>query len=556
MRRLRSVFLITGVLLIATILRFWQLGAVPVSPDWDEVSLGYNAYSILKTGRDEYGSVLPLSFRSYDDYKPPLYVYLTVPSVAVFGLSVFAVRLPSALFGVLAVLGTYLLVALLVRHAWEDQSKTVMGVSPGMAGALPILASLFMAISPWHIQFSRIAFEANVGLTINIWAAYFFIRGLYDRRGLVIGFVLFALAFYAYHSERVFVPTLVVLLCILFKKQLLENKKYVMTASCFGLIVLLPLVPVFLNKNSLMRLQGTSSFREQTQLLSVNIQKLEYDKSHNYVLGELFDNRRIEYAKTIVRGYLIHFSPKWLFITGDHERHHAPGMGLLYIWELPFILIGIYQLLRVRKPTNLLFLGWFVLAPVAASPTTQLPHAIRTLVFLPSFQVFSAIGVLSMFEYIKNHRPIVKIPFIVALTAVIIGMGMYYVHMYFVHMNAEYSQYWQYGYKQAVEYAEAHTDEYTKIVVSTDLEQPYMFFLFFSKHDPQKYLAQGGTVSGSFDEKFNRFNKYVFREIDWSNEVKNGTILYIGTPGEIAHGTKANITYVDGTPAIHITDRE
>ena len=293
-----------------------------------------------------------------------------------------------------------------------------------------------------------------------------------------MGCVLFMLALYAYHSERIFVPTLIVFLSIIYRKQLANNKKSVVTALVLGFIMLLPLVPVLLDKNTLMRLKGTSSFREQTELLSVNIQKLEYDKAHNYVLGQLFDNRRIEYAKTVIRGYLIHFSPKWLFITGDHERHHAPGMGLLYIWELPFILIGIYQLLRVRKPTNLLFLGWLAIAPVAASPTTQLPHAIRTLVFLPSFQVFSAIGVLSVFEYIKHHRPIVKIPFIAVSTAMIIGMGMYYLHMYFVHMNAEYSQYWQYGYKQAVEYAEAHTDEYTKIVVSTDLEQPYMFFLF------------------------------------------------------------------------------
>ncbi len=540
MKRLYIVILVAGIILFAIILRFWQLGAVPVSPDWDEASLGYNAYSILKTGRDEYGSFLPLSFRSFDDYKPPLYVYLTVPSVAVFGLSVFAVRFPSAVMGVLAVLGTYFLVKELFKKS----------------DYLPLLSAAFLAISPWHIQFSRIAFEANIGLTMNIWASYFFLRGMYLRRGLFVSSILFALALYAYHSERIFVPSLVIFLCILYRKQLLEIKKAVAIALIAGMIVLLPLIPVLFNKNALMRLKGTSSFREQTELLSVNIKKLEYDTAHNYVIGELFDNRRIEFAKTIIRGYLIHLSPKWLFVTGDHERHHAPGMGLLYFWELPFILIGMYQLLREKKPSNLFFLGWFALAPIAASPTTQLPHAIRTLVFLPSFQVFSAIGVLSVYEYMKIHKPAVKLPITALLLASIAGMFLYYIHMYFVHMNIEYSKYWQYGYKQAVDYAEAHRDEYKKIVVSTDLEQPYIFFLFYSTYDPKKYLAQGGTISGSFDEKYNHFETYEFRKIDWPNEKRDGSVLYIGTPEEIVHGTKANIKYLDGTPAIHITDRE
>ncbi len=547
MKRLYTVGILTSILLLSGFLRLWQLGAVPVSPDWDEVSIGYNAYSILRTGRDEYGTFLPLTFRSFDDYKPPMYVYLTVPSVAVFGLNVFAVRLPSAIFGILAVLGTYFLVVELLKSQ-----------------SIALLSTMLLAISPWHIQFSRIAFEANIGLTINIWAVYFFLRGIYYRRGLMISFVLFALALYTYHSERIFVPSLVLLLCILYRNQLLKNKKTLAVSFLLGFIVVLPLVPVLFSRNALMRLKGTSSFREQTQLLAVNIQKLEYDKAHNYFIGQIFDNRRIEFVKTILRGYLIHFSPKWLFVTGDHERHHAPGMGLLYFWELPFIFIGIFQLLRVKKSSSLILLGWFILAPIAASPTTQLPHAIRTLVFLPTFQIFTAIGMLQFASRVKHHVSERKIRYSKIILALIFTFHfslftlnfMYYLHMYFVHMNVEYSRYWQYGYKQAVEYAEARSTEYKKIVVSTDLEQPYIFFLFYSKYDPRKYLAQGGTLSGSFDEKYNRFKTYEFRKIDWPNEKRDGSVLYIGTPDEIVHGTKANITYLDGTPAINITDRE
>jgi len=95
------ILLIFGVALFA---RFYKLSQHPVSLSMDEVSIGYNAYSILKTGRDEWGQSFPLAFRSVGDYKPPVNIYLTVPSIAFFGLTEFAVRAPVALLGSLSVI--------------------------------------------------------------------------------------------------------------------------------------------------------------------------------------------------------------------------------------------------------------------------------------------------------------------------------------------------------------------------------------------------------------------------------------------------------------------
>jgi prepilin-type processing-associated H-X9-DG protein len=348
-----------------------------------------------------------------------------------------------------------------------------------------------------------------------------------------------------------------VFLIIIYRKQIiLYKKRSLLLAGIVGILVLSPLIPSLLSKEAVTRLKGTSSFREQTVLLSNSIIKLEYDRIRGDKIGEIFDNRRVDYIKTILRGYLVHFSPNWLFITGDLYRHQAPDMGLLYFWEAPFILIGIFQLIRKKARENIFFIGWVLLAPIAASPTTPVPHAIRTLVFLPSFHVFCAMGLISVFSFLYKRSVKWTIPLTVGIVVIIIGYFIYYVHMYFIHTNIEYSRYWYYGYRQAVEYSEAHKGEYKKIVVSTDLEQPYMFFLFFSKYDPNKYLKQGGTVSGNFDEEFNHFDKYEFRKINWQNEKRDGSVLYIGTPDEIAHGTKANIMYLDGSPAIRITDRE
>lgn len=514
------------ILLAAAALRFWQLGAVPVSPDWDEAALGYNAYSILKTGRDEFGIFLPRVLRSFDDFKPPLYAYLAIPSVAAFGLEVWAVRLPSAIFGVLAVLGTYLLILELTRNK-----------------RLALLSSFFLAVSPWHLQFSRIAFEANIGLTITIWAAYAFLRGLSSSKWLSASAFLFGLGMYAYHSQRIFLPLLGLVLFFTYKKELLSNRRKLITAIVIGIITVLPLLPVLVNPKSLTRLSGTSVLADKTGLLMRSVAKLQDDAAAGNPLGIVFDNRRVVYMQKLAEGYLSHFSFKWLFLTGDNSRHHAPDMGLLYLVELPFLLWGIFLVWKRRDRASRILLLWFLIAPVAASPTSETPHAIRTLVFLPVLQVFVATGLLALWN---------KSRFISILWGLTFAASIaFYLHMYFVHMNVEYSRFWQYGYREAASYAIAHKSEYKKIVVSTKLEQPHMFFLFFTKYDPATYLAEGGTASGGFAEWRNRFDIFEFRPIpDWAAESRDGTTLYIGTPQEILTGPIHSVFYLNGEEAI------
>lgn len=536
---------------IAAALRFWQLGAVPASPDWDEAALGYNAYSIIQTGKDEYGSPYPLSLRSFDDYKPPLYMYLTIPFVAALGLEPWVVRLPSAVFGTATVAAVCFLV-------YELLTVFAVGKKDDRA-KLSLIVMALLALSPWHIQFSRIAFEANIGLTLNVFGLLFFFLGLKRGYLLSITAILFGLGLYAYHSERIFLPAMVVLLAVLFRKELWEKRTWVGMALVAGCITVAPLVPVFMNKTTLTRLQGTSSLADQTALLSRSVVKLEEDARNGNPLGVIFDNRRLVWARTVTAGYLSHFSMRWLFLTGDNPRHHAPDMGLLYLVELPFLLWGMYKVGVMGGRFAAFVFGWFLIAPIAAAPTTGVPHAIRTLVFLPTFQIFTAFG---FFQVINDLRLTIhdrnrakRLLFGYFVIFVVLLNVVYYLHMYFNHMNREYSLSWQYGYKQAVEYVKETGNKYTSVVVSTKLEQPHMFFLFYLKYDPKKYLAEGGTASGGFAEYRNKFDKYVFRTIDWDKEVKDGKTLYIGTPGEIPVANLETIHYLDGTEAMRIADK-
>ncbi|MCX8009234.1 MAG: hypothetical protein N3A54_06090 [Patescibacteria group bacterium] len=541
MKNFIHIIVFLSIIFFAVFLRFYKLGEVPVGPNWDEAALGYNAYSILKTGKDEYGERFPLSLRSYDDYKPPLYMYLTVPSVALFDLNLWSTRLPAAVNGVIAVIGVFFLIKTL--SVYNSVLKRMRW--------LPYFSAFFLAISPWHVHFSRVAFEANIGVTLNIWGVTFLLLGLKRSIMAGIGGCLFGLSLYAYHSQRIFMPLLVILFFVIFLFHI-ENKKRFFITFCIAFsLVVLPLIPVFMNPNTLTRFRGTSSIADTTGLLKNTVQRLERNKESNNFLGLVLDNRRFVYAKTILDGYLSHFSLRWLFIDGDNARHHAPGMGLLYHVELPLIFVGLLFLIRYGKRIAIFVLGWMVIAPIAASPTTELPHAIRTLVFLPTFQILSAIGILFVFSFSRFLLKPFRLGFFIIVAFVGFLNFSYFLSSYFVQQNYEYSKFWQYGYKQVVDYVIRHYNQYRTIIVSTKLEQPHMFFLFHLRYDPALYLAQGGTASGGFAETRNAFDKFQFRPIHWEREIKDGSILYIGSPSEIPNSIHT-IYYLDGQEAIHI----
>ena len=291
MRKNLNKILLALIILVALILRLWLLGNVPPSPDWDEAALGWNAYSIMQTGKDEYGKNLPVILRSFDDYKPALYAYLIITFIDIFGLTTFSVRLPGAIFGIIAVIATYFLVKELF-----DKQKYKEHVS--------LLSAFFLAISPWHLQFSRIAFEAQVGLSMNILSILFFLKGFKNRLFLIPGVVFASASIYVYQSEKVYLPILFVVLGLIFFKEILKIPKiWLFGTIILGLILITPMIHGLISdKNALFRAKGVSVFSDQTKFLMKNAQKYAEDKKNNDFLGIIVDNRRIEYTKAIISG--------------------------------------------------------------------------------------------------------------------------------------------------------------------------------------------------------------------------------------------------------------
>lgn len=545
---MKKEYLLLIIVGIAILLRFIFLGRVPISPDWDEAALGYNAYSIMETGRDEYGKFLPIVLRSFDDYKPGLYAYFIIPFIKLFGLAVFSVRFPSALFGSLTVIATFYIVRYLFYSNKEKDT-------------LALIATFLLAISPWHLQFSRIGFESNVGLAFNVFAILFFLMGLRKQKFLFLSVALMVLNFYIYQSEKVFTPLIVFALLIIFRQEIASiSKKLLLSCALFGFVILIPfMVYTATNNEAFARAKGVSIFSDQTNYLKNNVLRIQQDKTSRDYIGLILDNRRIEYAKSIFSGYMSHFDLNWLFLKGDISRHHAPGMGLLYVWELPFLLVGFYSLLfgNYSKKSKLLIFSWFFLAPIPASITSGVPHAVRTLNFLPTFQIFTALGLFAAFTSISKTK--IKYVIFTLYVLFFIFNISYYLDQYFIQQNYFNAPDWQYGYQETAANVKKIESKYKKIVVSNKppLDQSYMFFLFYLKYPPKKYQEETVGASGGFKEN-HHFEKYEFRPINWDSEKKDGQALFVGIPGDFPNDTPLlyNTYYPNGNNAIEIVNKK
>lgn len=527
---MRYKFTLFLIFLLGFILCFYKLGYDPVSMDWDEVSLGYNAYSILKTGRDEYGNFMPLQFRSFGDYKPPLYVYLTVPIVKIFGLTDFATRLPSAVAGFLTVVVVYFLIGELF---------------PLIGKKYRLLGTFIFAISPWHLQFSRVAFEANVGLFWFTFGTYLFLKAQNNKLFYIFSSLSFVLSIYSYHSLRLISPIFVIGLSVLYLNNILKNKKIVIISGILTVFLLLPLV--FLLKEGVGVASRFSSVSNATpEALAESIKRMEYDIQREDKLGVVLNNRRVVYFFNTVKGYFDHWNPSFLFTQGDPPgRHHAPDMGMLYFIELPLVLIGFYSLIfDFKNRGKYVLLLWFFIAPIASALTTGTPHAVRALFFLPAYQIITMLGI----------RKIYSLSFLTPLLVFLYTVSIYYyLDMYYIQSPIEQAADWQYGYKQVVDSINDVKTGNEKVIVTYRYDQPYIFFLFYNKIDPTWYQSQwqGGEI-----ERFNRsFGDYVFRNIDWEQDQNIQNTILVGTPGEIpvtANSMIKEIKYPNGEVAFRI----
>lgn len=499
MRRKVLIATLAAVFFTGLILRTIWLGKRPVGFTWDEAALGYTAYSLLKTGRDEYGKALPVVLKSFGDYKPGLYAYFAVPWVATVGLTELATRMPSAIAGSLLLVVVYLLAKEVVgrRAAWWS--------------------SLIMTFNPWSIHFSRGAWEANIALLLTTLGVVLFLKKKYFVSALFLG-----LTFWTYHGAKMFTPLLILVLIRTFRPavRLLYRPAMVL------LVLLIPIVVGIGSQSGRLKVFSVFSYRRSAETIS-QISRQDNVQSKNW-LFYAFHSEIYDQFRGIVQRYTNHFSPYFLFVAGDwtNGRHLVPYYGYFHWPELALIVLGAYVLVKRGQPTQALIWWWLLLAPVPAALSRDLVSGVRSLPMFVPLTIIAGVGLATL----ADRKWLVGI-----WVLVMVFFVTYFADLYLVHSPFFTSVDWLAAYKPAWQIVKAQADNYQRVVFTDQLGQPYIFGLFYLQVDPAKYQTQARLIEDQQGDvgRVKSFERYEFRPIYWPADRGLTSTLFVGGEYEL-----------------------
>ena len=534
---------------LGAVLRLFNLVSLPPSLNWDEVSHGYNAYSILKTGKDQWGELLPIfNFRAYGDYPLPLNLYLTIPFIAVLGLSEFAIRLPHALLGVGTIIATYYF----VRGFTKKEN-------------LALLASLLVSVDPWTLFTSRFVLQSNISVFLLASSGAFFFNREKKKFFLPLAILLLGLTLYSYHTTRIVSPLILISTFAIYWKEVKLN--YLSIA----IIILLFVPGIYALMRPEARARSGVVFLLNESASNKIVSLRQQSKLPDFT-KRLFYNKATYFAWNFGGNYLDYFSPEFLFFKGGTQyQFSVPGFGVLNIASLPFFYIGLLWLVKKAKDEKdfQLVAAWLFLAPIPASITVDKFAVLRSTPMLPIPELLSALGFFITLSYLKKIKWVLIVVYFIALAYSLETYMAKYVGDY----TKNYSWSWQYGYKQIVNYAKENYDKYDKIIVTKKYGEPHEFFLFFLAYDPAKY-QDGPAVVRFYQSNWwwvDHFDKFWFVN-DWQvrdlvTESKqiidciNTKCLLITSPGNYPSGpptgevnwSKINeVNFLDGKRSFEI----
>lgn len=557
--KIRRILLVL-ILALAAILRIWKLDFVPVSLFGDELDVGYHAYSILKTGRDYTSNFALFYLNSLADKKAPLYAYLTVPSVAVFGISPLGVRLPAAFFGILGILFFYLLVEL-----WTKNKN------------IALLGALVLAFSPWDIHYSRWGFEGTLMLFLFLAGFYALLRSFNNNKFIIISAISFSLAFYAYHSAKIFLPLILVTALIIWWKQIREiSKKYLLVASLVFIVLVGPLAINSIFGTSAERFGSLSIFNDP-----VNEGEMGRDRSMDAQMGfgysRLFHNKVTLIFSKITDNYLESLSTQFLFIRGDTNlRHSVLQNGEFYKYQFLLLILGLifFAIKPMSGKYKTSIIAWVLLAPLPSIITTGGGnHASRLLFLLPPLIFFITFGIYHSYFYLgKRFRNI----YILILAIVFIASFIFYQHNFWVHYPWDSEKWWHAGAREAIQSVVSESNKYDKVIISGANEPPLIFFLAWSEYPPESFQKKYPLVKEDVPGfgSISKLDKYYFPPIGQGFDLYSlGSVLppktlYLATfkeinldlirePERVPQDIKLikSITYPSGAPAFYLFEK-
>lgn len=481
------------ILILGSILRLGFLGSIQAGFFRDEAAIAYNAFSIWNTGADEYGMRLPLVFRSFEVFFLPLYIYMSSLFMGILGPTVFASRLLSAVSGVVAIYFVYLI----GKKIWSEK--------------VGLISAFLLAISPWHIFYSRGTFEGNLALTLFIAGFYFwiFFTEKYNKKYFLISGILFCLSMYSYQAERLVVPLFAIVALFYNFKQIWARKTELILSLVIFLIIIAPLLSLSFKAGGYHRAIGVSVFSQD---------RMPSGWIEGYGKNFFVNNVNFLRFKEILSLYVAYFSPRNLFVDSDYNRQRASvGFSVFYPATILGLVFGVYKLLKSQNQKEKLISAWILLAPIPAALTGDPFHTYRSLLLYAPLTLLSGYG----FYFLLNTNKTRWLLFF--------GISAYYLSTFiysYVFLNqAARARDWDYGYKEIVGFVKS-LPENTNVVIDDPWTEAYIHFLYFGKVDPQEYqkeVLKLGDLNSYYytnpDEiRPEKIKNVEFRKVSWPTE--------------------------------------
>ncbi len=479
----KTLFFVVAIIALSACLQLYKLTTYPIGFHVDEVRIGNAAWSFAQTGKDFWGHPLAFYYDTFGDNRPTGLIYLTIPFVALLGLTEFAVRLPSAVFSILTVPAIMYCTYLLFRK--KD---------------IALASGFFLGTSPWLVILGRSTSESIISLFLFILSFTCFIKASQTnrRKFLTYGTIFASLSFLFYHSPRVFVPMFlgISIPVLFFKSKLFLSSiiHWVLMLAVVGILVLV--VP-----GGMGRIKQTA-FLTGPEVTDKITKQLQEEGPNKILQARIFHNKGIIAATVFVQNYMRHFSGDFLFFDGGKPlRYNAEDFGLLYIVTAPFLLLGLLVIVHEKK-SGILLLSWILLSPVVAAATAGFqPNVQRGVFLLPALTTLTGIGFCT---FLKWKQTLTKRAVLALFSIALLCNGAIFFHQYTIHRTGLHKNERDVNNTLLAKYiASIYKQKNQNIIVATRLVPTYEHVLFYKGFDPKAFQTLGdvrGKMMWSFGQ--------------------------------------------------------
>lgn len=409
-QRLKQKYILLFILAIAIFFRCWQLNSIPPGLYHDEAINGNEA--IFDPGK---------IFYPENNGREGLFVNLITLSFSILGISIWSLRIVSAIIGVLTVWGLYLLTKELFSSTTSYKLQ---------ATNIAFLSSFFLAVSFWHTNLSRIGFRTILVPFILVFSFYFLVKGFRTQKTsyFITAGIFFGLGFYTYAAFRLAALLLIAVLLLwgfIYKKQNLE-KKFLLFTAYYLLSIVIVVLPIGIHF-----LQNPQYFIGRASQVSI------------------FSQPNI--LKSFGESLISHLG--MFNVYGDWNwRHNVSESPQLLLPVGLLFLIGFFISIKesknsIRKKNYLplvihcSLLSWFFIMLLPGILTYEgIPHALRAIGTIPVVYIFAGLGSWQAYRWlnqnIKNKSLLFLISAIFLLTVLSFQFNKYFI-LWGTHPEAE-----------------------------------------------------------------------------------------------------------------------